>query len=334
MVNFLRRYLDELLTGSFLFLIFLLVPFHPPVFATPGGRTLAHWVLRTAFLLLALLLAAARFSSRARSLLRIVLEVAPVIVAVLGYVSLKLMHASVLTAWLGIQPRDHWMLAADNILFGKTPYLWFAQWGLDSHLFLQVMACFYGFYPFMPILAVIWFLYRGDTAQLRLVRRTIILSLFAGYSCYILIPVAGPLAISTQAAPIFIQSTLTYTFLMGNFRYAFDCFPSLHTANPWLLVWICRGKFPRWFMAIAITICSCITLSTIALRMHYGIDDIAGLVWIFPIAYLARKTLPRAAAQSAPNSPSTSTAAPPVVEFGRIGRRAIMPANQNLERNS
>lgn len=297
MMNFLRRYLDELLTGSFLCLVFLLVPFYPPEFATPGGRALAQWVLRSAFLLFVLLLVAARFNSRARGLLRIVLEVAPVVVAVLGYVSLKLMHASAVTAWLGIQSKDQWMMTADIVLFGKTPYLWLAQWGLDSRLFLQVMSCFYGLYPFMPILAVIWFLFRGDTAQLRLVRRTMVISLFAGYCCYILVPVSGPLSIATPIAPIFIQSTLTYTFLMGNFRYAFDCFPSLHTANPWLLVWICRGKFPRWLMAVAIAVCSCITLSTIALRMHYGIDDIAGLVWLFPIAFLARKTLPRAPAQ-------------------------------------
>jgi membrane-associated phospholipid phosphatase len=297
MMNFLRRYLDELVTGSFLVFVFALVPFFPPEFATPGGRALAVWVLRIFFMLFALLLVAARFNSRARRLLGLVLEILPVVVAVLGYVSLKLMHASVITDWLGIQSKDHWMMAADIALFGKTPYLWLAQWGLDSHLFLQVMSCFYGLYPFTPILAVAWFLYKGDTAQLRLVRRAMVVSLFAGYCCYILIPVSGPLSIATPVAPIFIQSTLTYTFLMGNFRYVYDCFPSLHTANPWLIVWLCRSRFPGWLLAASIVVCAGITLSTIALRMHYGIDDIAGLAWAGLIALVARRTLPRATAQ-------------------------------------
>jgi membrane-associated phospholipid phosphatase len=297
MMNFLRRYLDELVTGSFLVFVFALVPFFPPEFATPGGRALAVWVLRIFFSLLALLVVAARFNSLARRLLGLVLEVLPILVAVLGYVALKLMHAAAITAWLGLSAKDHAMMAADILLFGQTPFLWLAHWGLDTRLFLQVMSCFYGLYPFTPILAVLWFLCKGDTAQLRLVRRAMILSLFAGYCCYLLIPVSGPLSVFTPASPIFIQSTLTYTFLMGNFRYVYDCFPSLHTANPWLIVWLCRGKFPRWLLAASILVCCGITFSTIALRMHYGIDDIAGLAWAALIAGLASKTLPRAAVQ-------------------------------------
>jgi len=219
------------------------------------------------------------------------------LVAVLGYVSLKLFDASVITTWLGIPSLDRWMMAADIALFGKTPYLWLTQWGLDSRLFLQIMSCFYGLYPFTPLIALAWFMYKGDIAQFRLLRRALLISLYCGYCCYILMPVSGPLSLSAPATPIFISSTLTYTFLMDNFRYANDCFPSLHTANPWLIVLLSWRKLPRWLLAIVITACIGITISTFALRFHYGIDDLAGLAWASLMAFIAPRTLPREAAQ-------------------------------------
>ncbi len=293
MLNFLRRRLDELMTGCFLFLVLMLVVFYHVQFATAGGLALAQWVIGSVAVLVVLLLIAARFTPRARPPLRVVAEIGPMVVAVLGYVSLKLFNANVITNWLGISPKDGWMMAADGALFGKTPYLWFSQWGLDSRIFLQVMSIFYGLYPFTPVIVLSWLMYKGDMEQLRMVRRTVLISLYCGYLCYIFFPVAGPLSLTTPSKPIFVESTLTYTFLMGNFRFATDCFPSLHTANPWLMVWLSRGKAPGWLLAIAMILCTGITLSTIALRFHWGVDDLAGLVWIFPISLLARMTLPR-----------------------------------------
>jgi hypothetical protein len=293
MLNFLRRWLDEMLTGSFLFLVLVLTLLGRTQFATAGGRTLAQWVLSAAGALVVGVLVAVRLTPRARPALRAVIEIGPMLVAVLGYVSLRLFDATVITRGLGISRKDPWMLAADVALFGKTPYVWFSQWGLDSRLFLQVMSVFYGLYPLTPLLVLSWLLYRGDMTQFRLVRRTVLISLYCGYCCYILLPVAGPLSLTTPTSPIFVESTATYSFLMDNFRFSTDCFPSLHTANPWLLVWLCRKKWPVWMTALAMLICTGITMSTLALRFHYGIDDVAGLVWIFPIWLVARATLPR-----------------------------------------
>ena len=306
MLNLLRRHLDKLMTGSFLCLVLVLVLVCHADFATPGGLALAQWIIVSVALFVALLLIGVRFTPRARPPLRVVVEIGPMVVAVLGYVSLKLYHASGITNWLGISSKDQWMMSADVALFGKTPYLWFSQWGLDSHFFLQVMSIFYGLYPFTPIIVLSWFMYKGDMEQLRLIRRTLLISFYCGYCFYILFPVAGPLSLATPAKPLFIESTLTYTFLMGNFRFATDCFPSLHTANPWLMAWLCRGKLPRWLMAVAIIACSAITLSTIALRFHYGVDDIAGLIWIFPISLLARASLSREKAEL-PSAPRRTT---------------------------
>jgi PAP2 superfamily len=292
LVNFLRRRLDETVTVVFLLLVLIFTILRPPIFATAGGLMLAHIVLWGAGILLAILLAAARFSRMARNLRDIVLQIGPMMVAIVGYASLRLLHAEDITAWLGIRPKDRLMMAADIALFGKTPYLWFAQWGHNGHLFQRVMASFYALYPLTPVIALAWFLYKGDGEQFRLIRRTLLISFYCGYCCYILIPVGGPLSIM-NLSPLYIQSTTTYAFLMENFRYRYDCFPSLHTANPWLLIWLCRGKIPRALMTSAIVAACGITISTITLRQHFAIDDLAGLAWVFLIAPVARATLPR-----------------------------------------
>lgn len=292
MLNFLRRRLDELVTCVFLLLVLVLTILRPPVFATAGGLTLARIILWSAGILLALLIVTRRFSALARSVLDVVLKIGPMVVAVVGYASLRLLHAEDITAWLGILPKDRQMMAADAVLFGKTPYLWLAQWGLDGHLLQRVMASFYAFYPFTPIIALAWFLYKKDHAQFSLIRRTLLISLYCGYCCYILIPVAGPLSL-TRPSPFFIQSTTTYKFLMDNFRYRYDCFPSLHTANPWLLLWLCRNKLRRPVVAVGATICLVITFSTMALRLHYGVDVLAGFVWAWLMLFAGRVTRPQ-----------------------------------------
>jgi PAP2 superfamily len=291
MIDFVRRRLDELLTGLFLLLVAVLTVLDPPVFATPGGLLLARVVLWPAGTLAAVLFIAARFSSRARMLFHSVLKFAPIVVAVVGYISLRLLRASVITTWLGIPPLDRWAMAADVAIFGKTPYLWFTSGPLGSNLFLLIMSWFYALYPLTPVLALAWF--RRDALQFRRLQRALIISFYCGYCCYLLLPVAGPLSLAHEATPNFLESTLVYSFLADNFRYAYDCFPSLHTANPWLIVWLSRGKLPRWLMAAAIVAACGITLSTVALQVHYGIDVIAGLAWVFLIVPLARATLPR-----------------------------------------
>jgi hypothetical protein len=292
MFDFVRSYLDELLTGLFLLLAAVFTIVHPPLFATHGGLLLARVVLWSAAILVCVLLAASRFSLRARNALHFVFEFGPIVVAVVGYVGLRLLGASIITARLGIPDFDHQMMAADVAIFGKSPYLWFSHWGLDSGLFARVMSGFYALYPFTPLLAVGWYLWQGDRKQFRLVRRALIVSLYSGYCCYLLIPVSGPLSLAGTTASNFLESTRVYSFLESNFRYVYDCFPSLHTANPWLIVWLSRGKVPGWLMAAAVSAGCGITLSTIALQVHYGIDVLAGLAWVFLIAGVAKATLP------------------------------------------
>ena len=250
---------------------------------------------------------------RARSLLDLVLKFAPIVVAVVGYVSLRLLRASTITAWLGIPPLDSWAMAADAAIFSKTPYLWFTSGPLGSNLFLRIMSGFYALYPLTAILALAWF--RRDASQFHLLQRALIISFYCGYCCYLLLPVAGPLSLAHAATPNFLESTLVYSFLADNFRYAYDCFPSLHTANPWLIVWLSRGKLPGWLMAAAIVAACGITLSTVALQVHYGIDVSRGAGMGFsdcsagPSHAAAGAAVVRAVAGAAPTDETDQSAA-------------------------
>ena len=102
--------------------------------------------------------------------------------AVVGYVSLRLLRASAITAWLGIPSFDRWVMAADVAIFGKTPYLWFSQWGLDSDLFLRIMSGFYALYPFTPILAWPGFWFRRDSDAVPPGTARTDISLYCGYA--------------------------------------------------------------------------------------------------------------------------------------------------------
>ena len=292
-LDFLRRRFDELLTGLFLLLVAVVAVSNPPVFATRGGLLLARWILSSAAALVVVLFVAARFSFRARTILQLFADLGPIVVAVVGYVSLRLLHAHAITAWLGIPSFDRQMLAADDAIFGTSPYLWFDHWGTNGNLFLRIMSGFYALYPLTPLIAATYFICAGNRAQFRLIRRALMISFYCGYCCYLLVPVSGPLSLMPVRSQVFLESTRVYSFLADNFRYPYDCFPSLHTANPWLIVWLSPGKLSPWLMAAAVTTCCGITLSTVALEVHYGVDDLAAFVWVFLAAALAPLTLPR-----------------------------------------
>ena len=114
MLDFVRAYLDELLTSLFLLLVAVLTVARPPHFATPGGLLLARIVLWSATILVCVLLAAARCSSRARFALHFVFEFGPIVVAVVGYSGLQLLGASAITARLAIPSFAREMMAADT----------------------------------------------------------------------------------------------------------------------------------------------------------------------------------------------------------------------------
>lgn len=300
-LEFLRRRMDEIVTLVFLALLLALAHYrHAPLFEPLrwGGLT-----MRALFgaVILVLIYFMCKFFGVSTPDLRHVVEYAaefiPYVFALIVYESLKHLHATALTVWLGIRAKDPQMMAVDIALFGKTPCLWLAQWGLDGRVFTFIMTFFYSLYYLAPVIALGWFMVEGDMVQFRLLRRGVLIVLYGGYCSYVLIPVAGPLTLAPPVHPLFFEKMTDYSFLMANFRYSFDCFPSLHTAVPWVLVLLCRRKLNRPLMFAAVFAATGITFSTIALRFHYGVDVLAGLAWAWAASVLARATFPRGEAE-------------------------------------
>lgn len=196
------------------------------------------------------------------------------------YENLKHLHANRITEWLGIMPMDSLMIDADRWLFGMV--LPIAMEHLATDWLVRIMWIFYiwGYY-LGPLVFLAWayFARKDDSLFLRL-RKGLVLGLLGGYVIYLLVPVAGPMFTvgrdfsSTIATQPFLENK---TF--DGLRYSWDCFPSLHTAIPWALTFIAWRNLGVFSRLGAIAWASGITLSTLILRYHYGIDLIAGLAW-------------------------------------------------------
>lgn len=259
-----------------------------PIFE-PFGRGRLTYLTVLALPILVVVLLLRRTSGDFRNL---VTSWWPVVGVLSVYESLKHMHANRITEWLGIQPKDELMLAIDERLFGQALPLYMDSW--TAPWFQELMSFFY-----------IWVYYLGPflllaTAYLlrleelfRRLRLGIVLGLLGGYALYILVPVAGPLfLIGDQFQHAIPTQSRLETLVFDTLRFNWDCFPSLHTAIPWILTALIWKRLPGWTVALAALLSTGVTLSTVALRFHWGIDLIAAFAWVF-LVWLAVEILAR-----------------------------------------
>jgi membrane-associated phospholipid phosphatase len=292
--------LEELLVaGTLTLLIFLAWANETPVFEPMrnSGLTLVTLVIASPVLAVGLL----RRSQHAAT--RMLRDWLPAI-GVLGvYESLKHLHAHRITEWLGIAPLDRAMVDLEAALFGQPVPVLLDRWGWTAPWFIHAMWLFYLLVYYAGPAALMVYAYFGlrDRRLFWRLRRGLVLGLLGGYVFYVLVPVAGPL----QTIPERFSTEIDAWPLLArhNFdalRYQWDCFPSLHTAIPWLLTGL-GWRFLGWRLRTACVIAAVgVTLSTVALRYHYGIDVLAGLAW----AWLVARTVLRAEATSSPAASS------------------------------
>ncbi len=225
---------------------------------------------------------------RRKSIVPAVCDWLPLLGLFAVYENLKHSHANRITEWLGIAPKDELMARIDRELFGRELPLLFER--LSSDWFISIMWFFYfGVYYGGPAFLLGWIYFKKcDYRLFAGLRHMLVLAFLGGYCIYILVPVAGPLFLigdqfSTPIPSHPAVQTLTFTY-----RYNWDCFPSLHTAIPWLLtlaVWTTMRPAGRFLCVLSSL---GITASTILLRLHYGIDLIAGMVWALSVYAFCR----------------------------------------------
>lgn len=171
----------------------------------------------------------------------------------------------------------------DQAVFGgKIAPLWF-----DPLYSMELTLIFSGVYLVWFILiysTVFLLLFKGREAVLEYTSKTL-LTFYIGYIIYIFVPAIGPLYTYSFAQDI---GGLT-TFLLNPkwINPAADVFPSLHTGIAVVMLMQIWRSYRIWTILYG-PVCFLIVLSTLYLRIHYGVDVIAGIT----LAVLISKAAP------------------------------------------
>lgn len=171
----------------------------------------------------------------------------------------------------------------------------------------DVFMVFYALYFLMPVAAFAAFVRTEDRARTYRSLFVVAAGVYACYALYVLVPAAGPrhayVGRSTPLPEGWITGW-THDFIRDLEPQPFDAFPSCHVVLGLLcaiLSWPVGGWL-RWTMAVA---GAGTAASTVVLRYHYLVDDLAGLVVVAAALggawFLDRRIARRAASPSHPD---------------------------------
>ena len=210
----------------------------------------------------------------------------PVPAILLGYLTMRIFRLELAIQTLGIPQQDELMIQLDQILFGQAlPLL--LQPLISPAMTLLMESAYLHFYYLLPIGSLIYFHLKGEQQLFLRLRRGLIFALTGGFMLYFLLPVEGPISfIQNQFNSVLVPGHQIVTDAVNSFRFAYDCFPSSHTAIPWVTLFIGWQYFnlPQRLIVLAMTLT--ITCSTVYLRYHYGADVIAGFIWAMIISLI------------------------------------------------
>jgi len=212
-------------------------------------------------------------------------ELWPILAILLGYLTMRLFRLELAIESFGIQQQDELMIQIDNLLFGQTIPLYLQHW-ISPFFTLLMESAYLHFYYLLPIGSLIYFYWSDQRDVFLRLRKGIIFTLTGGFCLYFALPVVGPISyIADQfVVPLKAGHEIVYD-AVNSFRFAYDCFPSLHTAIPWMTLFLTWSLHKHWIRYVMLFMTLAITFSTMYLRYHYGTDVIAGFVWAYLVAY-------------------------------------------------
>jgi hypothetical protein len=156
-----------------------------------------------------------------------------------------------------------------------------ARWseGFLTAPLADLFMAFYALYFAMPLVVLAAHARSGDRARTYRVAFAIAAGVYACYALYMLVPATGP-----RHAYVGLSEPLPRGLLAGALHdlirdlepQPWDAFPSAHVVLGLLCAWACRpfGPALRWTM---IVVGVGTAVSTLALRYHYLVDDLAAL---------------------------------------------------------
>lgn len=169
------------------------------------------------------------------------------------------------------------LIAIDGWLFGVQPCVWVQQF-IHPWLTEIFSFCYMLFFLWAPLVAAVLY-FQGKKTEFRNTLVSVILCFYTGYFLYIIFPAAPPritlehmFTVRFDGTPIADAALKMISVLPSDSRAAF---PSLHCAVT-LLALLFAWKYSRTLFWIILPFCVGLILSTIYLRHHYVIDDVAG----------------------------------------------------------
>jgi membrane-associated phospholipid phosphatase len=186
---------------------------------------------------------------------------------------------------------DAALAAIDHRFLGVHPTVWLERFTWP--LLTEVLQLIYSSYYFLPIILGIVLWRSGRFEDFHFWVFIVVMGFYLSYLGYIAVPVIGPRflheIVQAQTKP------LTGVWLFQPVREMLDraegitrdCFPSGHTELT-LLVLFYSHRFHRKTFYWLLPIGTGIVISTVYLRYHYVIDVLAGALFAFAIATMAK----------------------------------------------
>jgi len=159
-----------------------------------------------------------------------------------------------------------------------------ARWseGFLTGAIADPFMAFYFLYFAMPLAAFVAFLRKRDRAFTYRAAFLIAFGVYACYMLYLLVPAVGPrhayVGLSAPLPEGLITGAL-HDLILSLEPQRYDAFPSCHVVLGILCAVACwpLGGWMRWSMAV---VGAGTVLSTVVLRYHYVVDDLAALVLV------------------------------------------------------
>jgi len=170
----------------------------------------------------------------------------------------------------------------DIRLFGNDPTRWFHS--MPGWFASLLQLCYLSYYFLFVALAVV-LIRRREYRLMLSVSAVIVGCFFTTYALYYLVPAHGPRTFYTYAEPLPLgpATQAIHDFLDRIENIKLDAFPSGHTALSVLCLVILfklRSRAAKWLVPGVVGL----IVSTVALRYHYAVDVIAGLLCV-PLWY-------------------------------------------------
>ncbi|MFN0206120.1 MAG: phosphatase PAP2 family protein [Planctomycetota bacterium] len=206
-------------------------------------------------------------------------------------------------------PRESWLLYADQLVFGGDPTRWTGE---SEHFpwLTELLQIVYSSFYFLSFVLVARLLILKKIRAIEHTAFVVAAGFLISYFGYFLIPGRSPYHLYRypfELHGIFVTDALRAAVLAAEER-RFDVFPSGHCDVTWLVT-ACAYRYDRksfyiFFLPVAILL----PISTVYLRYHYGVDIIAGMIWAVATWVVCEKTW-----ASFYNEPASAPAGRPMI---------------------